>query len=105
MSATFLKKMRSLFAWASPKKKMELVAPDSELVQEHAYRLSFLKQALRALGAAKQTYVRMNEVGMLCVQHLIEPTVPAGARCYVDFLICTEEDGGGERDEGGHEGA
>ena len=53
---------------------------------------------MKALSNAKETFLRLNQDGMLCVQHLMESGT--GVRYFVDFLIQADEDdyggGGGE---------
>lgn len=39
--------------------------------REWAYKLPSLSQGMRALNVAKETYVRINEEGIMCVQHQV----------------------------------
>jgi len=38
---------------------------------EWVYKLPSLSQGMRALSVAKETYVRINEEGIMCVQHQV----------------------------------
>ena len=68
------------------------------------YQLKLLQHAFRVLASAKQTYIRINHAGMLCVQHMVP--VPAtegfsrgfgkkgdvaGESVFVDFVIYPDE--------------
>lgn len=47
---------------------------------------------MRALAVAKETYVRVNEAGIMCVQHQVENNV-SGQSTFIDFLcLCEEEE-------------
>lgn len=50
------------------------VADSGGVAWEHDYALRTLQQAMKALAFAKESYVRVNQRGMLCVQHLVEVT-------------------------------
>jgi hypothetical protein len=39
--------------------------------REWSYKLGALNQGMRALNVAKETYVRINEEGIMCVQHQV----------------------------------
>lgn len=49
-----------------------------------------LNQGMRALTVAKETYMRINEEGIMCVQHQVENTV-SGQSTFIDFLCLCEE--------------
>lgn len=44
-----------------------------ECAEEHefSYQLAALNQGMRALSVAKETFVRINEEGIMCVQHQV----------------------------------
>jgi hypothetical protein len=52
---------------------------------------------MKALSNAKETFLRLNQDGMLCVQHLMESGT--GVRNFVDFLIQADEDDYGEGED------
>jgi hypothetical protein len=59
---------------------------------------------MRALTVAKETYMRINEEGIMCVQHQVENTA-SGQSTFIDFLCLAEETEEGEgEDEGEGEG-
>ena len=62
---------------------------------------------MRALTVAKETYMRINEEGIMCVQHQVENTV-SGQSTFIDFLCLCEETEEEEEEEragaGGDEG-
>lgn len=56
------------------------------------YSLAALNHGMRALGVAKETYLRINAEGIMCVQHQVENNV-SGQSTFIDFLcLCEEED-------------
>lgn len=57
---------------------------------EWPYTVSALLRGMRALGHAKDTYMRINADGILCIQHHIPTSV--GESVFIDFLLCAEED-------------
>ena len=69
-----------------------------------SYGLGALNQGMRALTVAKETYMRINEEGLMCVQHQVENTA-SGQSTFIDFLCLAEEDDEGEGGEatGGEE--
>ena len=42
------------------------------------------------MTVAKETYMRINEEGIMCVQHQVENTV-SGQSTFIDFLCLCEE--------------
>ena len=77
------------------------------------YQLKLLQHAFRVLASAKQTYLRINSAGMLCVQHMVNvpPSESAGRRfshaktnggggaadddsIFIDFVLYPDEDFG-----------
>lgn len=44
---------------------------------------------MKAVAVAKQSYIRINQAGLLCVQHMIE--LSSGKNAFIDFFICCEE--------------
>ena len=62
---------------------------ESSAEQKMRYRLTFLQHAFRALPTASETYLRINEDGLLCVQHMI--VTDAGAQNFVDFVVLPAE--------------
>ena len=53
---------------------------------------------MRALTVAKETYMRINEEGILCVQHQVE-NMASGHSTFIDFLCLAEETGEEEERE------
>jgi cell cycle checkpoint protein len=60
-----------------------------EVPKRSKYQLSLLQHALRALGDSHQTYVRMNEKGMLCLQHKLHHG--QNGMSFVEFVVLPEE--------------
>jgi len=58
---------------------------------------------MRALTVAKETYMRINEEGIMCVQHQVENTA-SGQSTFIDFLCLAEETEEEEEEEGEGEG-
>ena len=54
-----------------------------------SYPLGSLSLGMKALGVAKETYIRINANGVACVQHQIETTKEY--EVYVDFIIAALE--------------
>jgi hypothetical protein len=54
-----------------------------------SYPLASLALGMKALGVAKETYIRINANGVACVQHQIETTKEF--EVYVDFIIAALE--------------
>ena len=69
------------------------------------YPLRFMRMAFRALGNATNTYVRVNEQGLLCVQHTIDHSDSASESvlAFIIFPVDAEFDpsGGGSGGGGG----
>jgi len=55
------------------------------------YPLSSLQLATKALGVAKETFIRVNSEGLMCVQHQVEGK--SGKEVFVDFLLVSMESG------------
>lgn len=55
------------------------------------YSLAALNHGMRALAVAKETYLRINEAGIMCVQHQVENNV-SGQSTFIDFLCLAEEE-------------
>jgi hypothetical protein len=55
------------------------------------YSLAALNHGMRALAVAKETYLRINEEGIMCVQHQVENNV-SGQSTFIDFLCLAEEE-------------
>mmetsp|Transcript_28774 Transcript_28774/g.37312 ORF Transcript_28774/g.37312 Transcript_28774/m.37312 type:complete len:318 (-) Transcript_28774:134-1087(-) len=55
---------------------------------EWSYSIRALTDAMRALNYAAETYLRLNEEGLMCIQHQI---TALNQDIYVDFLICANE--------------
>ena len=55
------------------------------------YPLSSLQLAMKALGVAKESYLRINSEGLMCVQHQVEGK--SGKEVFVDFLLVPMESG------------
>jgi hypothetical protein len=53
------------------------------------YPLTSLLLGMKALSVASETYIRINETGMMCIQHQVENN--RGFETYVDFLMVAEE--------------
>jgi hypothetical protein len=55
---------------------------------------------MRALVVANETYIRVNDEGVMCIQHQIDS--PSGKKCFVDFLLLPNNSDEEEEDEGMH---
>jgi hypothetical protein len=44
---------------------------------------------MKALSVAKETYIRINEEGIMCIQHQVESS--KGHETFIDFLMVAEE--------------
>jgi hypothetical protein len=55
-----------------------------------AYPIGSLQLALKALGVAKETYLRINSDGLLCAQHQVESK--SGREIFLDFLLVAMHD-------------
>ena len=55
------------------------------------YPLSSLQLATKALGVAKETFMRINSDGLMCMQHQVEGK--SGREVFVDFLLVPMESG------------
>jgi len=79
---------------------------------EHTYSAQSMQTAMRPCGVAKETYLRINSEGILCVQHQLEANQGgiigggsvghmAAHDIFVDYLLVPkfvvpgEEEGGG----------
>jgi len=72
---------------------------DCEATSEWEYPLQSLLQGMRALLVAAETYVRINDEGIMCIQHQI--VASSGKKCFVDFLMVPTADEDDD-DEGAH---
>ena len=50
-----------------------------------SYPLSAFQIGMKAADIAKETYIRINEIGIMCIQHQIETA--EGKETYMDFLL------------------
>jgi len=57
--------------------------------ETHSYKLSLLQPAVKALSLATKTQLRINEVGLLSLQHMIKSEEKNIS--FVDFFISPEE--------------
>jgi len=57
----------------------------------NTYSLSLIRPCVKALAKAEHTNLRMNEEGMLSMQHVI-PTKDGALTNWVEFLLCAQED-------------
>mmetsp|Transcript_37001 Transcript_37001/g.64245 ORF Transcript_37001/g.64245 Transcript_37001/m.64245 type:complete len:320 (-) Transcript_37001:370-1329(-) len=77
-----------------------------------SYSIIALTDAMKALHSADETYIRINEQGVMCIQHQIKLTTE---NIFIDYLICaneiddaaydanaTQSDGGGDQDTDSH---
>ena|SRR5690554_5522243 len=62
---------------------------ECEVTQANTYRLSLLQPAVKALALSHKTQLRMNQVGILSLQHLIKNEDKNIS--FVDFFIAPEE--------------
>ena len=65
------------------------------------YRLSLMRRAARGLSQATETFLRMNQAGMICLQHKL---VHSGdVRSYIEYVLLPEagEDDDEDEDEDG----
>jgi hypothetical protein len=60
-----------------------------ERVATWSYPLSSMQLAMKALGVAKETFLRINSDGLMCIQHQVEGK--SGKEIFVDFLIVSAE--------------
>ncbi len=56
----------------------------------HSYKLSLIHPCVRVLAKAEQTNMRINEDGMLSMQHVIPNET--GNSNWVEFLICCDDE-------------
>jgi hypothetical protein len=63
--------------------------PNRSRWRRFTYQLKLLEQGLRALAAAAQTFVRVNDRGMLMLAHKL--LTDAGSACYVTFTLMPDE--------------
>lgn len=81
-----------------PRSSEAFVHFDCSEARAWSYGLGALNQGMRALTVAKETYMRINEEGILCVQHQVENTA-SGHSTFIDFLCLAEETGEEEQRE------
>lgn len=53
--------------------------------------MSLIRPCIKALSKAENSNLRMNEDGMLSMQHVI-PTADGAHTSWVEFLICAKEE-------------
>ena len=53
------------------------------------YPLPSIQLGMKALGVAKETFIRINQDGIMCVQHQVENR--SGRETFVDFLMVAED--------------
>lgn len=58
---------------------------------KNSYSLALIRPCIKALAKAENTNLRMNEDGMLSMQHVI-PTKDNLFTNWVEFLLCAQED-------------
>jgi hypothetical protein len=56
----------------------------------HSYRLALIGTAMRALSSARETCIRLNERGIICIQHMVQSTPEQ--KSFVDFIILPDEE-------------
>eukprot|EP00339_Tiarina_fusa_P028424 CAMPEP_0117078146 /NCGR_PEP_ID=MMETSP0472-20121206/55106_1 /TAXON_ID=693140 ORGANISM="Tiarina fusus, Strain LIS" /NCGR_SAMPLE_ID=MMETSP0472 /ASSEMBLY_ACC=CAM_ASM_000603 /LENGTH=130 /DNA_ID=CAMNT_0004804783 /DNA_START=277 /DNA_END=669 /DNA_ORIENTATION=- len=60
--------------------------------QSNFYKLSVLQPTVKALAIAAKTQVRMNQRGVLSMQHMVTDSKQAST-CFIDFFILPSEEG------------
>lgn len=65
-------------------------APTFEEPLTSSYPLKSLLTGMKALGVSKETFIRLNAQGMMCIQHQIQTS--KGGETYVDFMMIAEDD-------------
>jgi hypothetical protein len=66
-------------------------APTADDSLKSSYPLKSLLTGMKALGVAKETFIRLNAQGMMCIQHQIQTS--KGIETYVDFMMVAEDAG------------
>ncbi len=82
----------------SPTNAQAFVHFDCAAPRSWSYSLPALNHGMKALSVAKETYLRINEEGIMCVQHQVENTV-SGQSTFIDFLCLAEEEDEEPRDD------
>lgn len=65
------------------------------------YPLASLVLGMKALAVAKETYIRINSDGIMCIQHQLESH--RGQDMFIDFLMLSEDDPGNYNDTNNEE--
>jgi len=60
--------------------------------QENFYKLSVIQPTVKALGIASKTQVRMNQRGVLSLQHMISDS-KISETCFIDFFVLPSDEG------------
>ena len=60
------------------------------LLANESYRLALVGTAMRALSSARETCIRLNERGIICIQHMVQSTPEQ--KSFVDFIILPDEE-------------
>ena len=58
----------------------------------NSYKLSVIQPTVKALAVASKTQVRVNQRGVLSMQHMVTDTKQMST-CFIDFFILPSEDG------------
>ena len=72
-----------------PKGSESFVSFHCDATQECDYHLSLVQLAVRPLSNSQQTFIRINDQGMLCLNHKIVNN--EGNACFVSFIIMPDE--------------
>jgi hypothetical protein len=67
------------------------VSFDAEVDLSWTYSIPSFSLGLKALAVAKETYIRINAVGIMCIQHQIEMNRETGRDTFVDFLMLADD--------------
>ncbi len=73
-----------------PKESEVFEGFDCAETQSHNYKLSLLQPAVKALSISHKTQLRMNQVGVLSLQHMIKNEDKNIS--FVDFFVAPEDD-------------
>lgn len=86
-----------------PKGSESFLSFESEATQEFHYHLPLLQAAARVLPHAATTYLRLNESGMLSMNHKIANEAD-DSTSYVSFILLPDDDDDEEEEEEDDEG-
>lgn len=56
------------------------------------YNIQLIRLTMKALALAEQTHLRMNEQGMLLMQHSFRPDDTVNVKNWIDFILCPNVD-------------